>query len=166
MFLHSCSIFVCFRQKPNQQLMCSTRQRTPLMFVYLHRHMDFFDDLLRANADHTLEADSSASSDSDSYCDSGYCDSKDLHENCRSCSDNASALQPQSAKCNLLDIDNISRFPEKNISVSKLVPKPASVIVCDLNQPPRQKKRGGGGAQGPRQEVKRQQLQTQLRRSV
>ena len=57
------------------------------MFAYLYQRMDVFDDLLRANADYTLEADSSASSDSNCNFDSS--DSDDLHENCRSCSDNA-----------------------------------------------------------------------------
>ncbi len=55
------------------------------MFAYLYKGMDVFDDLLRANADYTLEADSSASTDSNF--DSS--DSDDLHENGRSCSDNA-----------------------------------------------------------------------------
>ena len=56
------------------------------MFAYLYQGIDVFDDLLRANADYTLEADSSASSDSNF--DSSDSDSK-RRENCRSCSDNA-----------------------------------------------------------------------------
>ncbi len=99
------------------------------MFAYHYGHWDVFDDLLRANADYTLEADSASDSDSG-----------DSEKNCRSCSDSAQ-------NHNLLNAIywTLTTFPEKNISVSKLVPKPASVIVCDLNQPPRQKKGGGAG---------------------
>lgn len=84
------------------------------MFAYHYAHWDVFDDLLRADADYTLEADSA--SDSDSDCD-------DSEKNCRSCSDSARNHNLQNAIHRTL-----TTFSEKGIFLSKLVPNIASVI--------------------------------------